>query len=195
MLQCYNDKVMKRWSLEELVEKSQRYLTDEGDSRRVQWKPNGRQIRYYSTLGLVDKPDTENGRVVWYGPRHLVQLLALKRLQLDGLKLSEIQRSLAGATLEELRRLAGLPPEILEGHRDSVAHGESRHTTPFWEARPAAEPEADFHTVTQLAVAPGVTLTVDPSLISHLSQRQREQLARAFVETWRTHQPKNEEKP
>lgn len=186
---------MTRWSLEELAEKSQGYLTDEGDSRRVQWKPNGRQIRYYSTLGLLDKPDTENGRVVWYGPRHLVQLLAIKRLQLDGLKLSEIQRSLAGATLEELRRLAGLPPEILEGHRDTVTNERSRRGTAFWEARPDSESAPDFQTVWRLSLGPGVVLTVEPSLLSPLTTRQREELARAFVETWKRHQPENEEKP
>ncbi len=187
---------MTRWSLDELAEQSQRYLTDEGDSRRVQWKPNGRQIRYYSTLGLLDKPDTENGRVVWYGPRHLVQLLAIKRLQLDGLKLAEIQRSLAGSSVEELRRLAGLPEEILEGSCDSVSNGSGRRGKAFWETRPSRESAPIFEPAWRLRLAEGVALTLDQAAFDSMTEREREELSRALIETWNKHQPqKTKEKP
>lgn len=187
---------MTRWTLEELAERSQRYLTDEGDSRRVQWKPNGRQIRYYSTLGLVDKPDTENGRLVWYGPRHLVQLLAIKRLQLDGLKLAEIQRSLTGASVEELRRLAGLPDEILEGHRDSVSSVQRRGDRPFWETRPSSRAAPNFQALWRLEIADGIALTLEPTIFDSMTEHEREELSHALIETWKKHQPKNtKEKP
>lgn len=188
--------MITRWSLEELAEESQRYLTDEGDSRRVQWKPNGRQIRYYSTLGLLDKPDTENGRVVWYGPRHLVQLLAIKRLQLDGLKLADIQRSLAGSSVEELRRMAGLPEDILEGDRDSVINGSGRRDQAFWEARPSRESAPTFEQVWRLRLADGVALTLDQTIFDSMTERERENLSHALVETWKKHQQqKTKEKP
>lgn len=180
---------MTRWTLEQLADESQRYLTDEGDSRRVQWKPNGRQIRYYSTLGLLDKPDTENGRVVWYGPRHLVQLLAIKRLQLDGLKLAEVQRSLAGATLEEMRRLAGLPEEFLEGSRDSVkSYGPGARQQTFWETRPKTSETPAFRQNWQLPLGDGVSLSLDHDMFESMSAREREELALALLETWKRHQ-------
>ncbi len=177
-----------RWSLEELAEKSQDYLTDEGDSRRVQWKPNGRQIRYYSTLGLLDKPDTENGRVVWYSTRHLIQLLAIKRLQLDGLKLAEVQRSLAGAKLDELRRIAGLPEEILEGVRDSVSTPASPRQEAFWMTRPTTPPPPTFEAVWQLKIAPGVTLNLDSNQFDSMTPQESEALAAALLATWKKHQ-------
>ena len=188
-----------RWSLEELAEKSQNYLTDEGDSRRVQWKPNGRQIRYYSTLGLLDKPDTENGRVVWYGPRHLVQLLAIKRLQLDGLKLADIQRSLAGAKLGDLRRIAGLPEEIIADLPDSVTsqpqNTVTRRQEAFWETRPSAPTLPAFEARWQLQIAPGLTLQLDATQFDSMTPQESQALAEALLETWKKHQQRTKENP
>jgi len=58
----------KYWKLEELADKSQQFLSDEGESNRIQWVPNGRQIRYYTTLGLLDKPFGGRGSGATYGP-------------------------------------------------------------------------------------------------------------------------------
>src|SRR6266536_3835005 len=44
-----------------------------------------------------------------YGRRHLLQLVAIKRLQAGGLSLAGIQARLAGATDEQLERVARLP--------------------------------------------------------------------------------------
>lgn len=174
--------------MEELAEESQRYLDDEGDSRRVQWKPNGRQIRYYSTLGLLDKPETENGRTVWYGPKHLLQLLAIKRLQLDGMKLADIQRALTGATVEEMRKLVGLPESFLGELRNSVKKKPApRREMAFWTARPVAtEPEGPkFEHCWRLEIEPGVTVTLDEKQANGFDDEQREELSRALAETWR----------
>ena len=183
----------RTWSLEELAEESQRYLDDDGgDSKRVQWKPNGRQIRYYSTLGLLDKPDTENGRTVWYGPKHLLQLLAIKRLQLNGMKLADIQKALAGATVEEMRTLVGLPESFLGQLHNSVKKAPSaRREMAFWATRPAsAKPEPKFEHSWQLILDPGVTVTLDEKMAHELDEEEREELARALVDTWRKLQEK-----
>lgn len=180
----------RTWSLEELAEESQRYLPDdEGDSRRVQWKPNGRQIRYYSTLGLLDKPNTENGRTVWYGPRHLLQLLAIKRLQQSGMKLAEIQRSLAGATADEMRKLVGLPESFVEEMENRVKTPPTppRREMAFWTAR-AVTPEpgkGQFTHLWRLEIAPGVTVTLDEEQALELSDEERAEMARVLTETWR----------
>src|SRR5262249_33767362 len=57
-------------------------------SGRVRNVPDCRTIRYYTTLGLLDRPAVMRGRTALYGPRHLLQLVAIKRLQAQGLSLA-----------------------------------------------------------------------------------------------------------
>lgn len=176
------------WSLDELAEESQRHLVDEGDSKRVQWKPNGRQIRYYSTLGLLDKPETENGRKVWYGPKHLLQLLAIKKLQQEGLSLGDIQRALAGASLEEMTTIAGLPASFLAQLHNTVTKAPSpRRSATFWAERPRPAPPAGpvFQRVWQLEIAPGVTITIDEKQAAELGDQGREALSHALALAWK----------
>ncbi len=77
---------------------------------RIRAVPDGRTIRYYTTIGLIDRPAAMRGRTALYSERHLQQLIAIKRLQTQGLSLAEVQRALAGLPDEELATLAGLPP-------------------------------------------------------------------------------------
>lgn len=186
----------KVWSLEELAEESQRFV-DDGESRRVQWKPSGRQIRYYSTLGLLDKPDTENGRTVWYGPRHLLQLLAIKHLQQEGLKLAEIQQTLAGSTPRQLQSLVGLPDSFLETLDNSVKKPVSpRRSTDFWAqppaAAPAVKPGPQFQASVTLEISAGVTLTLDAKHFQTLDDQGKRELAEAFLDVWQNHKKKKE---
>ena len=76
---------------------------------RVRDVPNERLIRWYVTVGLVDPPLSRRGRVARYGRRHLLQLVAVKRRQAEGLSLAEIQAELAGATDEALAAVASVP--------------------------------------------------------------------------------------
>jgi DNA-binding transcriptional MerR regulator len=91
------------WTLDELARRADRALAVE-DVRA----PNGRAIRWYAMKGLVDRPSIGPGHAARYGERHLLQLVAVKRLQARGMTLAEIQRELAGATEETLRRVADL---------------------------------------------------------------------------------------
>src|SRR5436309_10972528 len=79
---------------------------------RVRGVPCQRTIRYYTTLGLLDRPAEMQGRTALYGPKHLLQLVAIKRLQARGLSLAEIQRQLVGLPEKKLRGLAQLPEEL-----------------------------------------------------------------------------------
>lgn len=81
-------------------------------SARVRQVPDVRTIRYYTTLGLLDRPAAMEGRTAWYGPRHLTQLIAIKRLQSTGLPLVRIQEQLAGADDDLLTRTAELPQDF-----------------------------------------------------------------------------------
>lgn len=96
----------KSYSLNELSDEVARLLKDRGlmniqHDQRVSAAPDKRTIRYYTTLGLLDRPNIE-GRQAKYGDRHVMQLVAIKALQSVALPLSEIQSMLYGLTEEEL---------------------------------------------------------------------------------------------
>jgi hypothetical protein len=78
-------------------------------SGRVRDLPDQRAVRWYTTLGLVDRPSAMQGRTALYGRRHLLQLVAIKRLQAAGRSLAEVQQELAAASDERLEHLADLP--------------------------------------------------------------------------------------
>jgi DNA-binding transcriptional MerR regulator len=80
---------------------------------RVRDVPNERLIRWYVTVGLLDPPLSRRGRVAWYDARHLLQLVAIKRLQAEGRSLAEIQAELAGATNASLAGVARVPDAVL----------------------------------------------------------------------------------
>ncbi|RBQ20257.1 hypothetical protein DP939_10635 [Spongiactinospora rosea] len=114
---------------------------------RVREVPGARLIRWYTTIGLVDPPLTRRGRIALYGRRHLLQLVAIKRLQADGLSIAEIQTRLAGATDAHLATVAQVPrpqeqePEGLPGPSLLSASPEPARARPrFWASPPSAPP-------------------------------------------------------
>jgi DNA-binding transcriptional MerR regulator len=141
--------------------------------------PNGRTIRYYTTIGLLERP-RQAGRTALYGRRHLEQVVAIKRLQARGLPLAEIQQKLPAMSEAELAALAALPSPM---EQPGEEHGpapqrESRRDRAFWgsepaEASPVSVPvlpapapasaiQPDVTTalaVTGITLANGVTLT------------------------------------
>ncbi|HVV19075.1 MAG TPA: MerR family transcriptional regulator, partial [Pseudonocardiaceae bacterium] len=101
---------------------------------RVRDVPDRRTIRWYTTIGLLDRPAAMRGRTALYGRRHLLQLVAIKRLQADGRTLAAVQEELLGATtamLESIARVpAGVPsPAVAEPPPDRER---------FWAAAPRA---------------------------------------------------------
>src|SRR5918995_2599961 len=102
-----------RWTLDELAERVDDALAVNSHGRpngRVRAVPDRRAIRWYTTIGLIDRPVAHRGRTALYGPRHLLQLVAVKRLQAKGLPLVAIQQELAGATDAQLARVAHPTP-------------------------------------------------------------------------------------
>ena len=100
------------WTITELADRATAALTA-GDEVRVNGRvrdlPNERLIRWYTTIGLVDPPLGRRGRTALYGPRHLLQLVAVKRRQAAGRTIAEIQTELAGATDTTLTEIARIP--------------------------------------------------------------------------------------
>lgn len=106
------------WTLDELVRRAGEMLAA-GDVRapngRVTPLPDRRVVRWYSTIGLVDRPLAYRGRTALYGPRHLLQVVAVKRRQAEGRSLADIQAELTGATNTTLQAVARLPLSVHEG--------------------------------------------------------------------------------
>jgi DNA-binding transcriptional MerR regulator len=120
------------WTIAELAQRVAAALDGvRAPNGRVTVQPDERMIRWYTTIGLVDRPHSFRGRTALYGRRHLLQLAAIKRRQAEGRSLTEIQAELSGATDDALAGVVG------------VAAGRLR----FWAERPAparatAEPAA-----------------------------------------------------
>jgi DNA-binding transcriptional MerR regulator len=78
-----------------------------------------RTIRYYTTLGLLDRPVMQ-GRIAKYGRRHVLQMLAIKTLQLVSLPLGEIQQQLYGLSENELESIISIYlPEVTRRTKDA----------------------------------------------------------------------------
>jgi DNA-binding transcriptional MerR regulator len=127
------------WTIEELAAEVAAALSvgSEGaPNGRVREIPDLRTIRYYTTLGLLDRPAEMRGRTALYSRRHLLQLAAIKRLQSRGLALAEIQERLLGLNNAALARLASLPDQTR-----SKPDPRRRSQRAFW--REVAEPLAE----------------------------------------------------
>lgn len=99
---------MESWRIDELAARAAAALDGTETptaSGRVTPVPDRRMLRYYTTLGLLDRPEVR-GRVAYYGRRHLLQVVAIKRLQAQGATLAQVQEALAGAPTSALERLS-----------------------------------------------------------------------------------------
>lgn len=123
-----------RWTLSELNERVRDALASgyvPASNARVRAVPDRRTIRYYTTLGLIDRAELR-GRTAYYDQRHLLQIVAIKRLQAEGLTLTQVQERLAGLSDLALDGLAKLPEETQAPR--------ARRRESFWEDAPAAVP-------------------------------------------------------
>jgi hypothetical protein len=126
---------------------------------RVRDVPDRRSIRWYSTIGLVDRPGAMRGRTALYGPRHLLQLVAVKRRQAEGQRIAEIQAELAGAPDDVLRSIAALPLDELPLGAPALDEPAFKKAAPvadrprFWAAAPSA---ATLFTPPEPLVRPGM---------------------------------------
>lgn len=144
------------WTLSDLSAKVALALSEgyEGQSNgQVRDVPDPRTIRYYTTLGLVDRPLEMRGRTALYGRRHLLQIVAIKRLQARGLALSAIQEELLGLSPRALERLADLPGGIALGEGDSRSAGRTKN---FWKEEPAAVPSGPAGSSGPSGFSPGL---------------------------------------
>jgi DNA-binding transcriptional MerR regulator len=136
------------WTLDDLSARVALALAEDYNgqpSGRVRDVPDRRTIRYYTTLGLLDRPAEMRGRTALYGRRHLLQLVAIKRLQARGLSLAEIQERLLGLPNSRLESLAELPRNVETVNPEFVLPKEEKHDrrASFWTAAPATMENAE----------------------------------------------------
>ena len=117
---------------------------------RATARPDARAVRYYISLGIVDRPLGYRGTAALYGERHVLQLLAAKVLQSRGHALPAIQQHLVGR--DDLALATLLPPVRTTPPPSPVA------------VSPAAPAGATL--LVSIPVRPGVTVQVDPSVLA-----------------------------
>ena len=187
-----------RWTLDELAERVETALAVDyrgQTSGRVRAVPDRRAIRWYTTIGLIDRPAAHRGRTALYGPRHLLQLVAVKRLQARGLPLVSIQQELAGATDTQLARVARLPAGVAAGPVPGAAPaaaaavrgpaGGVARRAGFWREQPAAALTAATDTDATTPADPtrftaptrpiDVTVPTDPTFPTRPTRPSREE--------------------
>src|SRR5713226_1847207 len=90
---------LEQLSSEVAEQLARRGLLGAAPDARVSAAPDARTVRYYTTLGLLDRPRIEN-RQARYGERHLLQL-----------PLAQIQQALYARSDTELRQLVDTLPK------------------------------------------------------------------------------------
>lgn len=158
-----------QWTIDELDAQAALALATDYNgppNERVRHVPDRRTIRYYTTLGLLDRPATMRGRTALYGRKHLLQLVAIKRLQSHGLSLAEIQTRLLGLTPSALARIAKLPG-VETCFPESSTESE-RDRADFWRAVPSRETPAT--TETEREILQGVPLAEGVVLLLHCAR-------------------------
>src|SRR4051812_49373360 len=158
------------WTIEELGAEVALALSvgyEGAPNDRVRDIPDRRTIRYYTTLGLLDRPAQMRGRTALYGRRHLLQLVAIKRLQAQGRPLAELQTELLGRTNRQLEAIAQVPELGELPPPASEAPAPERRRSEFWAAAPSPaeparrEPAADD----ECLVLHGIRLSDDARLV------------------------------
>lgn len=67
--------------------------------------PDLRTLRYYMTEGLLDGPLTYEGGFARFGYRHVLQVVAIKKLQSEYLPIRKIREVLSGLDVRALEKL------------------------------------------------------------------------------------------
>lgn len=160
MIESHGPADEREFSLDELVEAAASLLAGsvaEPRDGRVSARPDARAVRYYQQLGIVAAPLGYEGRRAVYGRLHLLQLVAVKRLQSLGLSLSQVQRALASKGAAELE--AALSPE-------AVAPAEPpSHADLVPAARGGLDSAPGPLGLVAAKLAPGITVIVDTAVV------------------------------
>ena len=151
------------WTLAELVEEvgsriAQLPPPKNGQVRAV---PDDRTVRYYLTIGLLDRAVATRGRTSLFGKRHLAQVVAIKRLQSMGRSLAEIQALWPTMDDDTLARMSGvvLDPKARATRKDFWRREPAVDVPPSPSPSPSPSPTPSPIEL-RIELAPAITLTV-----------------------------------
>ena len=161
------------WTLSELAEEVAAVLRgyEAAANGQVRAVPDERSIRYYTTLGLLDRPAAMRGRTALYGKRHLAQVVAIKRMQAAGRSLADIAEVLPTIDDATLGRVSGVA--VPRRSAPPAARADFWKHAPTPAPTPDPLPRARVHKMSKrtaarfaasavLELAPGVTISIDP---------------------------------
>jgi DNA-binding transcriptional MerR regulator len=159
-------------TLEELSQEVDRLLREKGiqgghSDHRISSVPDARTIRYYATLGLLDRPLIV-GRQARYGELHVMQLLVIKALQVAGMPLAEIQKRIYGRSFQELQAIVDA---IEKMHKNSDEKASEEISILHWH---------------EIVLQPGIKLMVEESFSHDLDAQALETQIRAAVAALRS---------
>ena len=131
-------------------------------------RPSERTIRFYVTRKLVSPPEGR-GTAATYGYRHLLQVLAIKLQQMEGVTLEALASDLSPLTGDVVeRRVAGSlgsrlpPPEQLPLAQPAGApRGKVGRAMQAWGSGPGASRRGRGQMVRRVALGPGAELMLD----------------------------------
>ncbi len=152
-----------------------------------------RTIRYYQSMGLVDPPELPSkyppgsgsrGREGLYSFHHLLQVLVVRRCQVEGAKLETIKDAidmdmLSWNDTEALEKALELdlemlgdevyPPAVAEAHLRRIATKAGLFSwSGLSNAGSGRRPQvADTRAVMEHEIIPGVRVTIDPSRVKN----------------------------
>ncbi|MBI4178683.1 MerR family transcriptional regulator [bacterium] len=136
---------------------------------RVRDLPDERTLRFYTTLGLLAPPLRFDGRRAMYGVKHLVQLLAVKRLQSRGMPVREIRDVLRNLPPARVSDIARIDSGVLRKAMESAAGDPALN---LWPRKRSSDREASSgpgeapsrrKSVRAYRAGPGLYVTVDAS--------------------------------
>jgi DNA-binding transcriptional MerR regulator len=137
------------------------------DNRQAKPVPAERMVRYYTARGLLPRPGTR-GRALVYGRTHVVRLVAIKRLQSQGLSLDEIAERLHAISPADLEALAAIPPGVIPADLGDPQTAPARAAARFWEAAPSESLAVQPVAPEPLADASGPPAAAAPPVVTNL---------------------------
>ncbi len=174
------------WTLEEFAQVTNvllpQYLPEAKLNARVREEITPRLIRHYTTLNMLDAPLKE-GREARYTYRHLLQILVVRRLLIDGHSTGAIDQLATNSSNLDLESLleGGVqfsitPSNMALAYLKQIAPIESAEQTT--QIRPPEDKEPTHHQWTRTEVFPGLELHVRSDFAYPNSPQEQENLIR-----------------
>jgi DNA-binding transcriptional MerR regulator len=149
--------------------------------------PDERMIRYYVAEGLISAPEGRQGAAAVYGYTHLLQLLAVKRLQAEHLPIKKIREMVEGKTASALEQILEVANPSAARKNSAMLYLESlikpkpaKVFAPL-AAAPAASLSAAKSAWARIEIEDGLELHVRDDYQLADDTRERQRLARAIL--------------